>query len=72
LKLGWYSKNIPIIKEDTPDATKVPNNVDAMPAIVEDLTFAMNNLPDVAKQLNRDAQPNMLRWQFLQGLKCKR
>ncbi len=57
---GWFNfeawlvfKNIPIIKEDTPDATQVPNNVDAMPAIIEDLTFAMNNLPDVAKQ----AQP---------------
>lgn len=55
---GWFNfeawlvfKNIPIIKEDTPDATKVPNNVDAMPAIVEDLTFAMNNLPDLAKQV---------------------
>ncbi len=57
---GWFNfeawlvfKNIPIIKEDTPDASLVPNNVDAMPAIIEDLTFAMNNLPDVAKQ----AQP---------------
>lgn len=54
---GWFNfeawlvfKNIPIIKEDTPDATLVPNDVDAMPAIIEDLTFAMNNLPDVAKQ----------------------
>ena len=54
---GWFNfeawlvfKNIPIIKEDTPDATKVPNTVDAMPAIIEDLTFAMNNLPDLAKQ----------------------
>lgn len=46
-------KNIPIIKEDTPDPTKVPNTADAMPAIIEDLTFAMNTLPDVAKQ----AQP---------------
>jgi starch-binding outer membrane protein, SusD/RagB family len=55
---GWFNfeawlvfKNIAIIKEDTPDATKVPNNVDAMPAIVEDLTFAMNNLPDVSLQI---------------------
>jgi len=54
---GWFNfeawlvfKNIPIIKEDTPDATKVPNNVDAMPAIIEDLTYAMNNLPDLAQQ----------------------
>jgi len=54
---GWFNfeawlvfKNIPIIKEDTPDATLVPNTVDAMPAIIEDLTFAMNNLPDLAKQ----------------------
>lgn len=54
---GWFNfeawlvfKNIPIIKEDTPDATLVPNTADAMPAIVEDLTFAMNNLPDLAKQ----------------------
>lgn len=54
---GWFNfeawlvfKNIPIIKEDTPDASKVPNNVDAMPAIIEDLTYAMNNLPDLAKQ----------------------
>jgi hypothetical protein len=54
---GWFNfeawlvfKNIPIIKEDTPDATLVPNNVDAMPAIIEDLTFAMNNLPDLAHQ----------------------
>ncbi len=55
---GWFNfeawlvfKNIPIIKEDTPDATKVPNNVDAMPAIIEDLTFAINNLPDVTLQI---------------------
>ena len=54
---GWFNfeawlvfKNIPIIKEDTPDPTKVPNTVDAMPAIIEDLTFAMNNLPDLAQQ----------------------
>jgi hypothetical protein len=54
---GWFNfeawlvfKNIVIIKEDTPDATKVPNTADAMPAIIEDLTFAMNNLPDLAKQ----------------------
>ena len=54
---GWFNfeawlvfKNIPIIKEDTPDATKVPNTADAMPAIIEDLTFAINNLPDLAKQ----------------------
>ncbi len=54
---GWFNfeawlvfKNIAIITEDTPDATKVPNNVDAMPAIIEDLTFAMDNLPDVAHQ----------------------
>ncbi len=54
---GWFNfeawlvfKNIPIIKEDTPDASLVPNNVDAMPAIIEDLTFAMNNLPNLAKQ----------------------
>lgn len=54
---GWFNfeawlvfKNIPIIKEDTPDATKVPNTADAMPAIIEDLTFAMNNLPDVVHQ----------------------
>jgi hypothetical protein len=55
---GWFNfeawlvfKNIPIIKEDTPDATLVPNTVDAMPAIIEDLTFAMNNLPDLAHQI---------------------
>lgn len=54
---GWFNfeawlvfKNIPIIKEDTPDATQISNTVDAMPAIIEDLTYAMNNLPDVAKQ----------------------
>jgi hypothetical protein len=54
---GWFNfeawllfKNIPIIKEDTPDPTLVPNTVDAMPAIIDDLTFAMNNLPDAAKQ----------------------
>jgi starch-binding outer membrane protein, SusD/RagB family len=54
---GWFNfeawlvfKNIAIIKEDTPDASLVSNKADAMPAIIEDLTYAMTNLPDLAKQ----------------------
>jgi starch-binding outer membrane protein, SusD/RagB family len=38
-------KNIPIITEETADPKKVPNDVDILPHIIADLTFAMNNLP---------------------------
>jgi starch-binding outer membrane protein, SusD/RagB family len=38
-------KNIVILTEDTPDPTAVPNTEPVIPAIVEDLTFAIINLP---------------------------
>ncbi len=38
-------KNIPIITEETTEPKKVPNDVDILPHIIADLTFAMNNLP---------------------------
>jgi len=37
--------NIPYITEETPDPTKVPNNVDAWPMIEQDLQYAVDNLP---------------------------
>lgn len=43
-------KNIVIVREDTKYPEKVPNTIDAIPAIVEDLTYAMNQLPDLQKQ----------------------
>jgi len=43
-------KNIVILTEETLEPDKVPNTVDAMPAIIADLTFAMNNLPDLQIQ----------------------
>lgn len=45
-------KNIAVITEDTPDPTLVPNG-DPMPAIIDDMTFAIANLPAIAKQVDK-------------------
>jgi len=57
---GWFNfegwlvfKNICIITEDTPDPEKVSNTVDAMPAIISDLEFAANNLPETQAEKGR-------------------
>jgi len=46
-------KNIVIITEETDDPEKVPNTVDAMPAVINDLTFALINLPETQKEVGR-------------------
>ena len=46
-------RNIPIITEDTPDPSLVPNDVDILPHIIDDLTFAMNTLPGRQAQVGR-------------------
>jgi hypothetical protein len=46
-------KNIVIITEDTEDPTLVPNTEPVIPAIVSDLTFAVNSLPETQAQKGR-------------------
>ena len=46
-------KNIPIITEETAEPAKVPNDVDVLPHIIADLTFAMNTLPENQAEVAR-------------------